>query len=84
MVSLHGKKAADRMRSGLRVTKSTRYYNTKDRILPGAVFEYNGERHALQSQLTGGAYYRAADGGTKNYPARDCWILNRNTGLVFL
>ena len=84
MVSLHGTKAADRMRSGLQVTKSTRYYNTKDRILPGAVFEYHGERHVLQSQLTGGAYYRAADGGTKNYPASDCMILFKNTGLVFL
>lgn len=84
MVSLYGTRAADRIRSELSVTKSTRHYNTKDRILPGSVFEYHGERHILQSQLTGGAYYRAADGGTKNYPARDCRILYRNTGLVFL
>lgn len=84
MVSMHGAKTADQMRSSLQVTKSTRHYNTKGRILPGAVFEYQGERHVLQSQLTGGAYYRAADGGTKNYPARDCRILRRNTGLVFL
>ena len=84
MVRQHGRKEADRMRSRLQVAKSTRHYNMEDRVLPGAIFEHQGERHVLCSQLTGGSYYRAADGGTKNYPSKQCRILQRNTGLVFL
>ena len=79
MDSLHGKKEADRMRSNLKVAMSTRHYQNPGCILPGAVFLYQAERYVHCSQLTGGVYYRAADGGTKNYPARDCRLLCRNT-----
>ena len=84
MVSQHGAKEADRMCFRLQVAKSTRHYNTEDRVLPGAIFEYQGKRHVLCSQLTGGSYYRVVVGGTKNCPSKQCRILQRNTGLVFL
>ena len=38
------------------------YIQHENQILPGAVSVYYGERHVLQPQLTGGAYYSAADG----------------------
>lgn len=82
-----GKAEADKLRSQLTVEKSKRRYNNPDRVQPGTVFLYHGERHVLSGQITNGKYYRARHclGDTKtNYPARDCQILKRNTGLVFI
>ena len=84
MVALYGLKEAERMRSQLKVTKSTRYYNTKGRIMPGAIFLCDGERYVLSGQLANGAYYRAVGGGNKNFPSKDCTILQRNSGLVYV
>ena len=70
--------------SRLTVTKSTRYYNSRNRLMPGAVFLYNGKRHVMSGQLSGGKYIRAVGDGKTNYPARDCRITERNRGLVFI
>lgn len=79
----YGEKQADRLRSRLTVKKSTRYYNSKDRLLPGTVFSYEGKRYVLTGQLTGGAYYRAYGQGKKNFPAKKVRILCQNEGLVY-
>lgn len=70
--------------SRLTVTKSTRYYNDADRLMPGAVFLFEGERYVLQSQLTGGRYYRAVGCGKRNFPAAKCMVIRENTGLVYI
>ena len=70
--------------SRLTVTKSTRYYNDADRLMPGAVFLFDGERYVLQSQLTGGRYYRAVGCEKRNFPAAKCTIIRENAGLVYV
>ena len=69
--------------STLRVRKSTRYYNTPDRLMPGAEFLYDGKRYVMTGQLTGGKYLRAEGEGTRNFPVARCTILKRNRGLVY-
>lgn len=80
----YGTAAAEKMRSRLTVKKSKRSYNRKDRVLPGAVFLYKGKRYVMRSQLTGGKYYRAYGCGDKNFPAKDCILVERNKGLVYV
>ena len=70
--------------SRLTVKKSTRYYNTAGRLMPGAEFFYDGERHIMTGQLTRGKYFRTAGHGTRNYPAANCHIRQENRGLVYI
>ena len=79
-----GEKAAEKLRSNLTVTKSTRYYNTPGRVMPGATFLYEGKRYVLSGQLANGTYYRAVNCGNKNFPSRDCQLITHNNGLVYL
>lgn len=83
-VQLHGQKEADRMRSCLKVKISQRRYNNPDRIFPGALFLYKGERHVISGTLTGGEYLRAVGDSKTNYPVKECRIVKRNRGLVFI
>lgn len=84
MTQWSGAKAADSMRSRLTVKKSTRYYNTKGRTMPGAVFLFQGKRYVLSGQHSRGQYFRAVGCGTKEFPARQCVVVRQNEGLVFL
>ena len=70
--------------SRLTVKKSTRYYNDKNRLMPGALVECEGKVFVLSGQLTGGKYYRAVGDNKTNYPSAKCRILQENTGLVFV
>ena len=70
--------------SRLNVKKSVRYYNDPDRLMPGAEFFYDGERHIMTGQLTKGKYFRTAGHGTRNYPAANCRIRKENRGLVYI
>ena len=72
------------MRSQLTVTKSTRYYNDKNRIMPGATFLYKNKRYVLSGQLSNGTYYRAVGCENQNFPAKECIILTQNDGFVYL
>lgn len=72
------------MRSRLTAAKSQRRYNAPSRILPGTVFLYDGKRHVLSGQLTGGKYFRAVGDAKTNYPASKCRIVRKNEGLVFI
>lgn len=83
-IELYGKKDADRMLSILTVKKSLRSYNTNERLMPGAVFSYNGQRHVMTGQLTGGRYLRAYGDTKTNYPVGKCQIIKNNEGLVFV
>lgn len=83
-VALYGIKKAEKMRSQLKVTKSTRYYNTPGRIMPGAVFLCNGNRYVLSGQHCNGTYYRAVGFGTKDFASKQCILLMQNSGLVYL
>lgn len=84
MAKEHGKTQADAMRSRLTVIKSTRYYNTPGRMMPGTVFLHEGKRYVMTGQITNGKYYRAYDQEKRNFPAVKVRILTKNTGLVFV
>ena len=83
-VQLHEQNEANQMRSRLTVKKSQRRYNNPERMLPGAVFLYKGERHVMSGTLTGGEYLRAVGDSKTNYPVKECLIIKRNQGLVFI
>ena len=83
-VMLYDKKAADEMLSLLTVKRSLRSYNSKDRVMPGTVFVYNGQRHVMTGQLTGGKYLRTYGDTKTNYPISKCQIIKNNEGLVFI
>ncbi len=80
----YGKVEAHHMQSRLTVSKSRRYYNNPERIMPGTVFIYEGKRYVLSGQHCHGTYYRACGCGTNDFPAKDCTIVCGNTGLVYL
>lgn len=84
MVQKFGMTQAEKLRSGLTVQKSTRYYNRKERMMPGTVFRYNKKRYVLTGQLTGGAYYRAYGQERRNFPAGKVQVLQKNAGLVYV
>lgn len=79
-----GRRQADVELSRLSVKRSTRYYNSPHRILPGAVFIYQGRRYVMNSQFSRGAYYRAYGDSSINYPAKDVTVVKKNAGLVFV
>ncbi len=67
----------------LTVKKSTRHYNRIDRILPGAIFMYQGNEHVLTGQRNSGAYYYA-DGLAKNgVSSKQCSLIKKSAGLVY-
>lgn len=70
--------------SRLTVKKSTRYYNTKERIFPGAEFFYEGKRYIVSGTLSNGQYLRAVGDTKTNYPVAKIKITRKNTGLVYL
>lgn len=82
-VQKHGKIQADVIRSRLTVIKSTRYYNTPGRMMPGTVFLHEGKRYVMTGQITNGKYYRAYGQEKRNFPAAKVRILRKNAGLVF-
>mgnify|MGYP002580088834 CR=1 FL=1 len=83
-VQLHGQKEAGRMRSRLTVKISQRRYNNPERMLPGAVFLYKGKRYVMKGQHCNGVYLQAVGMGSRDFPVKECTIIKRNQGLVFL
>ena len=83
-IESYGLEIANKLLSILKVKKSCRSYNTKNRLMPGTVFIYNGQRHILTGQLTGGKYLRAYENTKINYPISKCQIVRNNEGLVFV
>lgn len=83
-VKSDGKEQADKLTGRVTVKKSIRGYNSKNRLMPGTIFYYNGKRLVLTGQLTGGKYYRAYGDSKTNYPAAKCQVYKQNEGLVFV
>lgn len=81
---LYGKTKAKRLRNQLSVNKSYRRYQNPGRIMPGAVFLYHGVRYVLSGCVTNGRYFRAVGDLKTNYPAKDCIVLKKNEGFVFI
>lgn len=83
-VKLKGKEYADKLTGSITVKKSTRSYNSKNRVMPGTTFYYNGKRLVLSGQTTRGKYYKAYGDPKTNYPAVKCQIYKHNEGLAFV
>ena len=83
-VQLHGQKKAARMRSRLTVKKSQRRYNNPEKMLTGAVFLYKGKRYVMKGQHCNGDYLQAVGMGSRDFPVKECTIIKRSQGLVFL
>lgn len=87
MCKEYGLKEAERMRSALKVAPAAKRRNEKNRILPGAVFWYQGKRYVKKGQLTNGAYMTAvgqktADKKDIHFPTKECTVY-QNRGLVY-
>lgn len=70
--------------SQLKVKKSTRSYNNPDRLMPGAVFLYQGERHVLTGTKNLGTRFMYRGCSPSGVNAKDCQIIRKNTGLVYM
>lgn len=68
----------------LTIVKSKRHYNDRHRILPGAIFYFDGKRYVKSGQKDKGAYYHAVGYGEKDFPAGKCKVVRQNTGLVYI
>ena len=81
-----GKRQAQIERSKLEVLKSKPSYNNRSRIMPGAVFWINGDRHVMRGQTTskGITYYYSEENGQTRYRAKDCCFSRMNAGIVFV
>lgn len=79
-----GETEARKLLNKLEVIKSTRRYNDPNRPMPGSIFIYNKKGYIYSGQLSNGQYYRALGDNKTNYPARDCEIVTKNKGLVYI
>ena len=77
-------KQTRKMISQLKVKKSIRRYNRLDRLMPGAVFYYQGVRYVMRGQHCEGTYLQTVGMGSKDFPAKKCKIVANNEGLVFV
>ena len=68
----------------LTVKRSTRHYNKGGRMLPGAVFLFDGKRYVMSGQSSGGTQLRAVGQEKRNFAASKCQVLQKNKGLVWL
>ena len=80
----HGELAARRIISKLVVKKSYRRYNALERIKPSAVLIFNNQKYLLRGQITNGKYYHAFGEGTKNFPSRNCEVVNSGYSLTYM
>lgn len=60
------------MISQLEVKENIRRYNRLDRLMPGAVFYYQGVRYVMRGQHSNGQYLQAVGMGDKDFPAKPC------------
>ena len=79
-----GRSEARRQRSELRVVKSARSYNSKDRVLPGAVFRFGNKCYVMTGQITNGGYFRAYNCGKQNFRADKCSVVSTGNSLVYV
>ena len=82
-VDEYGVEEANRMLSGLTVSRSYRRYNNLNREMPGAIIRYKGRIGILTGQQNKGYYY-IVTGIPGRIKASDCEILRHNPGLVYM
>ena len=82
-VEVHGEAAAQKIRSQLKVEKSTRRYNNPNRLMPGAVVMYRNKRYVVEGTLAKEFYYRLYGLGKENILASKCSLKYTNRGLVY-
>ena len=80
---LYGEEITQKICSMLTVKKSRRRYNDLKRLLPGAVFVYEGERHVMRGQQGRGRYLIACD-SDDCFHATKVTVIAKNTGLVYM
>lgn len=91
-IEAYGEEEARRMVGRLEVTVSRRAYNDTDRVMPGALIMYMPsddikpkippkQIFVLTGQLSGGQYFIYKK---KRIPARNCVVLSKNKGLVYV
>lgn len=80
----YDKKTAKRIISELVVAKSKKCYRDLNTLMPGAVFVYRGKHYVLSGTSNEGRYYRAIGMGKTNFSTKDCKIVKKNVGLVYL
>ena len=71
----------DTVVSQLTVKPHPPQYKDMNRIMPGAVMNFDGKVGVMQSSIVG-SFYKST-GGNKSTP-RKCKLLARNTGIVFI
>ena len=79
-----GKKQAQKERSQMVAVPSMRRYNNPERLMPGTEYLYKGKRYIMHGQQNNGYYIYPASQPKKIVPARDCVIIRKNAGLVFI
>ncbi|MBQ7585903.1 MAG: hypothetical protein IJU40_06635, partial [Desulfovibrionaceae bacterium] len=62
---------------------SKRQRNDMNRILAGETFEYNDKRYILKVK-TSKIYYIAYGNDKKRFPIKECRIIHKNLGIVFM
>ena len=85
-VKLVGLKEAEKLRSQLRVVKSSRLLNNLKRVLPGAIFKYENKKYALQAQKSSKntRYYIPVSDDEVKFNQKKCKILAKNGTIVFV
>lgn len=78
-----GRRRARMELSKAKVVKSFRRYNNTERILAGATFLFQKQRYTMIGSLNNNQYYRAYGQGRKNFPARDCIVVQRKS-LIYV
>lgn len=78
-----GRRQARMELSKVQVVKSFRRYNNTERILAGATFLFQKQRYTMTGSLTNNQYYRAYGQEQRNFPARDCIVVQRKS-LVYV
>lgn len=78
-----GSAKARNILSRANVVSSKRRYNRLDRVLPGAIFLFQGKPYIMQSQVNNGNYYLAIGQGKKTFPARNLRIISKKS-LVYV
>jgi len=65
------------------IYKGSKSFANRHRIMPGVEFLYQGKRYIADKQSKG-KYFYSNNFGEKSIPIKDCIILKRNVGLVFV
>lgn len=87
LVTEFGKAEANKQLSLLSVDRSTKRIKTNPKEITASlscVIYYQGRREVVSGMLNRGTTLRLVGSAMKNVSLKDCKLLSRNTGIVFL